>query len=61
LTTDIRMAIDAGMASALVLTGETTRKTLETTPMELRPTYVLERLDQVLPAEFRSAEIEDGA
>ncbi len=50
LTTDIRMAIDADMASALVLTGETTPEMLAMVPAEARPTYVLERVDQLLPA-----------
>lgn len=47
LSTDIRMARNAGMASALVLTGETT-------PAE-QPTWVLERIDQLVPAAFREA------
>ncbi len=50
LSTDIRMAIDAGMASALVLTGETTREMLATVPTDQQPTYVLERVDHLLPA-----------
>lgn len=50
LMTDIRMAIDAGMASALVLTGETTREMLAAHPPESQPTWVLDRIDDVLPA-----------
>jgi HAD superfamily hydrolase (TIGR01450 family) len=50
LTTDIRMAIDASMPSALVLTGETTRAMLATVPVDHHPTYVLDRIDQLLPA-----------
>ena len=50
LTTDIRMAIDAGMPSALVLTGETTPEMLATIPPSQYPTYVLDRIDQLLPA-----------
>lgn len=50
LMTDIRMAIDAGMDSALVLTGETTRATLAAHPAENHPTYVLDRLAALLPA-----------
>lgn len=50
LSTDIRMAIEANMASALVLTGETTPAMLETIALEDRPTYVLERVDDLLPA-----------
>lgn len=49
LTTDIRMAIDAGMSSALVFTGETTPETLAATPVDEHPTYVLERVDHLLP------------
>lgn len=51
LMTDIRMAIDAGMASALVLTGETTREMLAGHPPAAHPTWVLERVDEVLPAQ----------
>lgn len=50
LTTDIRMAVDAGMDSALVLTGETTLDMLATVPADQQPTWVLERIDQLLPA-----------
>ncbi len=49
LMTDIRMAIDAGMASALVLTGETTREMLATQPVAAHPTWVLDQIDQLLP------------
>jgi ribonucleotide monophosphatase NagD (HAD superfamily) len=49
LTTDIAMANDAGMASALVLTGETTRDMLEATPVAALPTLVLDRIDDLLP------------
>ena len=49
LATDIRMAIDAGMASALVLTGETTPAILQSHPPEDQPTWVLNRVDEVLP------------
>lgn len=50
LMTDIRMALDAGMPSALVLTGETTPAMLAGTPPEAMPTWVLSRVDQVLPS-----------
>jgi len=50
LMTDIRMAVDAGMPSALVLTGETTPATLALHPAEGRPTWVLDRVDALLPA-----------
>lgn len=50
LTTDIRMANDAGMDSALVLTGETTRELLASQPPDHLPTFVLEGVHEVLPA-----------
>ena len=49
LYTDVRMALDAGMPAALVLTGETTRETLAAAAEGERPHYVLERVDQLLP------------
>ncbi len=49
LATDIRMALDAGMPSALVLTGDATRDDLATLEPKAMPTWVLERIDQVLP------------
>lgn len=49
LSTDIRMAVAAGMPSALVLTGETTLADLAGISPRDRPTYVLDRLDQLLP------------
>ena len=49
LMTDIRMAIDAGMPSALVLTGETTLGLLASHPEADQPTWVIERVDEVLP------------
>ncbi len=50
LSTDIRMARAAGMASALVLTGDATPAALAAAPPEERPTWVLERIDRLLPA-----------
>jgi ribonucleotide monophosphatase NagD (HAD superfamily) len=50
LSTDIAMARAAGMPSALVLTGETTPRMLAATPTEARPTWVLDRIDRLLPA-----------
>jgi HAD superfamily hydrolase (TIGR01450 family) len=50
LSTDIAMARAAGMPSALVLTGETTPGMLAATPPETRPTWVLDRIDRLLPA-----------
>jgi HAD superfamily hydrolase (TIGR01450 family) len=49
LYTDIRMALDAGMPSAVVLTGETTAEALADEPESNKPDYVLERLDQLMP------------
>ena len=48
LYTDIAMAVDAGMDSALVLTGESTRETLAEVPAARRPTYVLDRIDSLV-------------
>ena len=55
LTTDIRMAIAAGMPSALVLTGETTPELLRANHPDDRPTWVLSRVDEVLPEAARYA------
>ena len=49
LYTDIRMALDVGMPCAIVLTGETTAELLRKEPHENRPTYVLNRLDHLIP------------
>lgn len=49
LYTEIRMGLDAGIDTAIVLTGETTREQLAETPAEAQPRYVLERLDELLP------------
>jgi phosphoglycolate/pyridoxal phosphate phosphatase family enzyme len=46
LETDIRMGIDAGMATCLVLTGDATREKLVASG--LKPTLVLERIDGLL-------------
>lgn len=49
LYTDIRMALDAGMISAVVLTGETTAEAIADEPASDKPTYVLKRIDQLIP------------
>src|SRR5687767_9573497 len=49
LYTDIRMARDAGMPSALVLTGDTTPGQLASASSVERPDYVLARVDELLP------------
>jgi len=46
LETDIRMGIDAGMATCLVLTGDATQVTLVASG--LQPTLILERIDGLL-------------
>jgi NagD protein len=46
LETDIQMGINAGMATALVLTGDADRAKLAASG--LQPTYVLARLDELL-------------
>ena len=48
LYTEIRMANDAGMPSAVVLTGET--KAEDLAGPEVLPDYTLERIDQLIPA-----------
>jgi HAD superfamily hydrolase (TIGR01450 family) len=50
LSTDIAMARAAGMPSALVLTGDTTPAALAAAPPGERPTWVLDRIDRLLPA-----------
>jgi ribonucleotide monophosphatase NagD (HAD superfamily) len=52
MSTDIRMALDSGMASVLVLTGETTVKDLEGLSPADTPDFVLDRVDRLLPVEI---------
>ena len=49
LLTDVRMAHEAGMASALVLTGATPRSALTDAPFV--PDFVLDGVAQILPAD----------
>ena len=49
LYTEIRMALDAGMPSAVVLTGETTAEMLADEAPENKPDYVLDRIDRLIP------------
>ena len=49
LYTEIRMALDAGMPSAVVLTGETTTEDLGKEPKANLPDYVLGRIDRLVP------------
>ena len=53
LYTEIRMALDAGMPSAVVLTGETTAEDLDEESKENLPDYVLGRIDHLIPADLR--------
>lgn len=48
LETDVLMGLNAGMAGALTLTGATSREQLSTA--EIKPTYVLDKLADLLPA-----------
>jgi HAD superfamily hydrolase (TIGR01450 family) len=48
LQTDIRMGLDAGMATALVLTGETTADDVRAVAPDERPPIVLDRIDRLL-------------
>jgi NagD protein len=47
LETDVRMGLDDGMSAAIALTGATTAEMVAASP--IRPTYVLERLADLLP------------
>lgn len=49
LMTDIQLAVNAGMASAMPLTGESTLDEAMARPEESRPTYVVDRIDHLLP------------
>ena len=49
LSSDIAMARAAAMPSALVLTGETSPEMLAEFPPDEHPTYVLSRIDELLP------------
>jgi HAD superfamily hydrolase (TIGR01450 family) len=51
LATDIRMGLDAGTATALVLTGDTTRAELDGLDAADAPAFVVERIDALLPDE----------
>jgi HAD superfamily hydrolase (TIGR01450 family) len=55
MSTDIAMAAAAGMDSALVLTGETTTAMAAELPAEGAPTWVLDRIDHLLPAVVEDA------
>lgn len=57
LLTDMRMARDAGMASALVLTGATTLEQVRAAATQ--PDYVIDGLDRLLPAAVTGPDGED--
>ncbi len=50
LGTDIQMALDQSMPSALVLTGEATAEDASALAPAHRPRYVLDRVDRLIPA-----------
>jgi HAD superfamily hydrolase (TIGR01450 family) len=52
LYTDVRMAKEAGMPSAVVLTGDTSAENLAGEPEENLPDYTLERIDQLVPRDL---------
>ncbi len=54
LQTDIELAVRSGMASAMPLTGDSTLDEVLSTPAGRRPTFVVERVDQILPAQVWS-------
>lgn len=54
LETDVRMALNAGMSSALVLTGDSKLEDLEQLEPDLWPTFVLENIDSLLPSEVEN-------
>jgi len=49
LETDVRMAVNAGMKSALVLTGDSKLEDLERTDKEFWPTFVLQSIATLYP------------
>ena len=53
LHTDIGMAINTSMASALVLTGDSTLAEAEDLDPAHQPTYALDRIDHLIPARIR--------
>lgn len=49
LQTDIQMALDTGMASAMTLTGEATLDDVRARAENQRPRYILDRIDKLIP------------
>ncbi|MDI9891112.1 HAD-IIA family hydrolase [Microbacterium sp. IEGM 1404] len=52
LATDMLFAKNTGMRSALVLTGETDLALLDAAPLEQRPDFVLDRIDDLLDVDL---------
>jgi HAD superfamily hydrolase (TIGR01450 family) len=52
LYTEIKMGIQSGMDTALVFTGETSPEILADYPEEGHPTYLLDRIDRLMPPEL---------
>lgn len=50
LGTDIQMAVRTGMVSAMPLTGDSTLEEALELPAEDQPTFLLDRLDRLMPA-----------
>lgn len=50
LSTDVALAVNAGMASALVLTGDSVLTDVRQVVADERPTYVLDRIDRLVPS-----------
>jgi HAD superfamily hydrolase (TIGR01450 family) len=49
LYTEIRMALDAGMPAAVVLTGDTTPGMLAKESEQNQPAFILDRIDRLIP------------
>lgn len=54
LGTDIQMAVRTGMYSAMPLTGDSTYEEAVALPKEEQPTFLLDRLDRLIPASVRA-------
>ena len=52
LQTDIQMALDTDMLSALVLTGEATADDVAVLDDAHQPSYVLDRIDRLIPQQI---------
>ena len=54
LHTDIKMAVDTGMKSALVLTGDSDLSDVQACDPADRPTWIIERIDHLIPVSIPS-------